>query len=71
MQLHLKLQVVCVSIYIVLCLTDSQLSVSLKGLEGTIIRHNIYGMLKFHPITAYMKTYPNFKNIFLLFFFFV
>ena len=55
----LKVQVVYVSICIALCLT-----VSLKVLEGNIIRHKIFRMLKFHPITAFMKTYPYFKNIF-------
>ena len=36
MQLHLKLQVVYVSVYIALCLTESQRSVSLKVLEANI-----------------------------------
>ena len=58
-----------VSIYIALCLTDSQWSVSLKVLEGNIIRHKILRMLKFHHIIAFMKTYPNFKTIFCLGFF--
>ena len=64
--LHLKLQVVYASMYIALCLTDSQWSLSLNVLEWNIIRHKILRMLKFHPITAFMKTYPNFKKIFLI-----
>ena len=66
MLLHLKLQVVYYGIYIALCSTDSQCSVSLKVLEGIIIRHKILRILKFRPITAFMKTYPNFKNVFLI-----
>ena len=57
-----------ISIYIALCLTDSQRSVSLKVL-GYIIRHKILRMLEFHPITGFVKTYPNFKNYFWLGFF--
>ena len=64
MQLHFKLQVIYVGIYIALYLTDSQWSFSLKVLEGNIIRHKILSMLKLHPITAFIKSYPNFKNIF-------
>ena len=63
-QPHSKLQVVYVSIYIALCLTHRQLSVSLKVLDGKIIRHKILRMLKFHPITAFMTTYSNFKQYF-------
>ena len=66
MQLHLKLQVVYVSIYIALCLTCGQWSVSHKVLEGNTIRYKILRILKFHPITAFMKTYWNFKKIFLI-----
>ena len=63
MQLHLKLQVVYISKYISLCLTYSLRSFSVKVLEENIIRHKILRMLNFHPITAFMKTYPNFKNV--------
>ena len=69
MQLHLKMHAVYVSIYIALCLTDSKRSILLKVLEGNIIRHNMLRMLKFHPITALMKTYPSFKKNFWLGFF--
>ena len=62
MQLHLKLQVVYVCIHISLCLTDSLWSVSVKVLEEKIIVNKILRMLSFHPIAAFMKTYPNFKN---------
>ena len=58
------IKIVYVSIYIALCLTDSQRSVSRKVLEGYIIRHKILRMFKFHPITGFVKTYPNFKNYF-------
>ena len=64
MQLHLTLQVVYVSINIAWCLTDSRSSVWLKVLEGNIIKHKIVRMLKFHPIPAFIKTYPNFKKHF-------
>ena len=49
-----------------LCSTDSHLSVSLEVLEWNVIWHKTLRMLKFHPITAFMKTYTNFKNIFLV-----
>ena len=47
-----------------LCSTDSHSSVSLKVLEGNIIRHKTLRMLKCHPITAFMKTHANFKKKF-------
>ena len=56
---------VSIYMYIALCSTDSQRSVSLKGLEGNIIRHRTLRMLKI-PVTEFMKTYPNFKKIFLI-----
>ena len=40
-----------------LCLTDNS-----EVLEGNTLRHEILRMLKFHHITAFMNTYPNFKK---------
>ena len=50
----------------VLCSTDSHRSISLKVQEGNVIWHEILRMLKFHSIPAFMKTYTNFKKIFLV-----
>ena len=50
----------------VLYSTDSHLSISLKVQEGNVIWHKTLRMLKFHPIPAFMKTYTNFKKIFLV-----
>ena len=47
-----------------LCSTDSHRSISLKVQEKIVIWHKTLRMLKFHPITASMKTYTNFKKIF-------
>ena len=71
MLLHLKpLKHCCklsyISTYMVLCSTDSHWSVSLKVLEGNIIWPNSSRMLKFHPITAFMKMHANFKKKFLI-----
>ena len=41
-------------------------TVSLKVQEGNVIWHKTLRMLKFHPITAFMKTYTSFKTIFLV-----
>ena len=38
----------------------------LKVQEGNVIWHETLRMLKFHPITAFMKTYTNFKQLFLV-----
>ena len=48
----------------ILCSTDSHCL-----LEGKIIWPMKLKMLKCHPITAFMKTYANFKQIFLITFF--
>ena len=53
----------------VFCSTDSHWSVSLKVLEGNIIWPKTLRMLKFHPITAFMKMHANFQNYFWLGFF--
>ena len=45
-----------------LCSTDSHISISLKVQEGNVIWHKILRMLKFHPITVFMKTCTNFKK---------
>ena len=50
----------------VLCSTDSHQSISLKVQEGNVIWHKTLRMLKFHSIPAFMKTYTNFKKIFLV-----
>ena len=52
-----------IGLYIALCSTDSHWSVSLKGLETNIIWLITFRMLKCHPITAFMKTHANIKNI--------
>ena len=63
MQLHLKptdalkcCNLSNISIYMALCSTDSHRSISLKVQEGNAIWHKTLRMLKFHPITAFMKT---------------
>ena len=38
----------------------------LKVQKGNVIWHETLRMLKFHPITAFMKTYTNFKQLFLV-----
>ena len=40
--------------------------VSLKVQEGNIIWPKTLRMLKFHPITAFMKMHANFQKIFLI-----
>ena len=55
-----------ISVYMVLYSTDSHWSISLKVQEGNVIWHKTLRMLKFHPIPAFMKTYTNFKKIFLI-----
>ena len=49
-----------------LCSTDSHWSVSLKVLEENIIWPETLRILKFHPITAFMKMHANFQKIFLI-----
>ena len=53
-----------ISIYMVLYSTDRHCSISVKVQEGNVIWHKTLGMLKFHPIPAFMKTYTSSKNIF-------
>ena len=67
MQLDIKQSKHCcklfyVSIYIALCSTDFQQSISLKVLEGNIIRHKILRTVIFNPITTFMKPYAKFKK---------
>ena len=62
--MHCKLTYI--SIYTVLYSTDSHWSISLKVQEGNVIRHKTLRMLEFHPFPAFMKTYTNFKKIFLV-----
>ena len=50
----------------VLCSTDSHWSVTLKVLEGNNIWPKTFRMLKFHPITAFIKMHANFQKIFLI-----
>ena len=50
----------------VLYLSDIHWSISLKAQEGNVIWHKTLRMSKFNPIPAFMKTYTNFKKIFLV-----
>ena len=62
--MHYKLSYI--GIYMVLYSTVSHWSILLKVQEGNVIFHETLRMLKFRPIPAFMKTYTNFKKIFLV-----